>query len=105
MKTRPNQQSPGEEDLIISVLENSNGHKQLIESVQDELFVDLLKNVQFDDLFEHLHYSKVLRLSSYKEDMFLPFDYLNLIKTHTNGTCGYDAIGKGLGKELLPFYY
>ena len=105
MKTRPNQQSPGEEDLIFSVLENSNWHKQLIESVQDELFVDLLKNVQYDDLFEHLHYSKVLRLSSYKEDMFLPFDYLNLIKTHTNGTCGYDAIGKGLGKKLQPFYY
>ena len=105
MKTRPNQQSPGEEDLIISVLENSNGHKQLIESVQDELFVDLLKHVQYDDLFEHLHYSKVLRFSSYKEDMFLPFDYLNLIKTHTKGTCGFDAIGKGLGIKLQPFYY
>jgi hypothetical protein len=80
------------------MVENANGHKQLIESVKDELLFDLLSHhVNYSILHIQYKYSKVQRLSSFKSDMFISADHLMLLETNMNGTCGYDAFGKALG--------
>ena len=98
IKTRKNQTAPAEHEVIIPIMERLNGHKQLIQAVKNEDIHDLLQNyVLYQNLYDAAEYHVVERLSSFQENMFLPFDTVECVATNRNGFCGYEAIGKSLG--------